>query len=398
MQFPVPSETFASLDVEALRDQGHDVSVYGMRPKHSKYEDLIKERGHVGMKASHFSLGAFVSFLHFSLCHPFMVVSLLGWVIYCCARTPKHLLKSLILIPSAIAIFSSVYREKPDIVHLFWGHYPSMIGYLTKKYMPSTIVSLFLGAQDLVSAYPGSVQLSRNTDLIFTHSRSNLPMMGEMGYEVSKVNVILRGVKLAPLDDHALTKFTKVSSPIFLTAGRLIEEKGFDDVIYIFRDILEKHPTAILHIAGDGPHRSYLEGLAFSLGVGSNVVFIGHVCQAELKGYMSKAGFFLLMSRYLSERLPNVVKEAMDQRCIVVTTDTVGIDELIDHTVDGYIVNKGNIDLALTYLYRCLSDLESALDIADRAHQKIGDKFDVHMSMKSYLNLWQGIIDLNRPS
>lgn len=396
MQFPVPSETFASLDVEALRDQGHAVSVYGLRFKHSEYEELMKKRGHTGMEAYHFSLVAVASFLQFSFCHPFMVTSLLWWVIYHCARMPKHLIKSLLLIPSVIAVFSSVYRTKPDIVHLFWGHYPSMVGYLTKKYMPNTIVSLFVGAHDLISGYPGSVQFSRNADLIFTHSESNLPMMGAMGYEVSRVNVILRGIKLTPLEDHTLTKFTKTSIPIFLTAGRLIEEKGFDDVIYIFRDIFEKYPTATLYIAGDGPHRPYLARLTISLGLERNVVFIGHVCQAELKGYMSKAGFFLLMSRYLSERLPNVVKEAMHQRCVVVTTDTVGIEELIDHTVDGYIVNKGDRDSARTYLYRCLFDIESAQYIVNCAHQKIVDKFDVNISMKSYLNHWQGIIDRNR--
>lgn len=398
MQFPVPSEAFASRDVEALVAKGHDVSVYGMRFKHSKYDDLIKERGHIGRKVSHFSLGAFLSFLQFSFCHPLMVLLLLWWIIYHCAYRPKHLLKSIILIPSVIAIFSSIYKKKPNVVHLFWGHYPSMVGYLTKKYMPKTVVSQFLGAHDLLSAYPGSLQLSLNADLIFTHSRSNLCIMRKMGYEVSKVHVILRGIKLSPFNHLALTKFKKVSSPILLTAGRLIEEKGFDDVIYIFSQFLGKYPTSVLYIAGDGPHQSYLERLVFSLGLENNVVFIGHVCQAELKDYMSKADFFLLMSRYLSERLPNVVKEAMEQRCIVVTTDTLGIDELVEHTVDGYIVKKGDIDSALTCLYRCLSDLEGALDIADCARQKISDKFDVNMSMKSYLDLWQSIIVSKRSS
>jgi glycosyltransferase involved in cell wall biosynthesis len=395
MQFPVPSETFASLEIETLSAQGHNISVYSMRFKHSKYDDLIKERGLTDIKVSHFSLGAFLFSLQFSFRHPLMVLSLFWWIICYCGHTPKHLFKSIILIPSVMAIFGSILRRKPNIVHLFWGHYPSMVGFLIKKYMSNTIVSQFLGAHDLLSAYPGSIQFSLNADLVFTHSRANLSLMETMGFDISKVHVIHRGIKLMPINKHALAKFKQESIPIFLAAGRLIEEKGFDDAIYTFAKVLEKYPSAVLYIAGDGPQRKYLELLASSMDLANKVIFIGHVCQTELKDYMSKAGFFLLMSRHPSERLPNVVKEAMYQRCIVVTTDTVGIDELIEHKVDGYIVKKNDIGFALNYLYMSLSDLEGALDIVDNAHQKMRNKFDVNMSMTSYLDLWQSEITSN---
>jgi glycosyltransferase involved in cell wall biosynthesis len=67
------------------------------------------------------------------------------------------------------------------------------------------------------------------------------------------------------------------------------------------------------------------------LGLEDKVMFLGHVSQKKLLVKMANANFFLLMSRYESERLPNVVKEAMYQRCIVVTSDTQGINELVNH-------------------------------------------------------------------
>ena len=54
------------------------------------------------------------------------------------------------LIPMSFYMFEKLKKEKPDIVHLFWGHYPSLVGYLVKKNMPDTKLSQFLGAYDLV--------------------------------------------------------------------------------------------------------------------------------------------------------------------------------------------------------------------------------------------------------
>lgn len=393
MQFPVPSETFASLDVESLRQQGQVVSVYGMRPRHVQFESLMAERGHTGLPVTHFSFASILVFLAFLLRHPLMTFSLLGWVFSCCAKTPKHLLKSLVLFPSAVSIFSTLLKEKPDVVHLFWGHYPSMVGYLVKRYMPNTVVSMFLGAHDLVSAYPGSVRLSEDADVIFTHSKSNLPLMSEMGIDKDKVNVVVRGTKLDFPIESASNKFDSLNEPVFLTAGRLIEEKGVDDVLRIFQGVLGDYPCAILYIAGDGPFRLRLEKMVSDLGLQGQVSFLGHVEQVELINVMSKTHFFLLMSRYPSERLPNVVKEAMYQECVVLTTNTYGIDELIEHGVDGFIVEKGDWESGLDSINTCLADGASAHSIAMKAKQKITEKFDVNVSMRNYIELWQVVKD-----
>ncbi|AHF02235.1 hypothetical protein THIAE_04380 [Thiomicrospira aerophila AL3] len=393
MQFPVPSETFASLDVESLRQQGQDVSVYGMRPKHVQFEKLMVERDHAGLSVTHFSFESILVFFAFLIRHPLMTFSLLGWVLSCCAKTPKHLLKSLVLLPSAISIFRSVLKRKPDVVHLFWGHYPSMEGYLVKRYMPNTVVSMFLGAHDLVSAYPGSVKLSEEADVIFTHSKSNLPMMSEMGIDKDKVNVVVRGTKLDFPVEGVANKFEELNEPIFLTAGRLIEEKGVDDVLRIFQGVLNNNPRAVLYIAGDGSFRPSLEKLVDNLGLQKYVFFLGHVDQVELIKVMSKTHFFLLMSRYPSERLPNVVKEAMYQKCVVVTTNTPGIDELIENGIEGFVVEKGDWKSGLAFINTCLEKDARASTIAMNAKQKIIEKFDVDVSMNTYIKLWQAAKD-----
>ena len=105
MQFPVPSETFLSLDVEALRNQGHEVSIYGLRPKHKRHSQLMLERGHEGLVVENFSFKTLVLSLWFCLRHPLMFLSLFYWVVKVSFKTPKHLLKSLVLLPSVMGHF-----------------------------------------------------------------------------------------------------------------------------------------------------------------------------------------------------------------------------------------------------------------------------------------------------
>lgn len=306
---------------------------------------------------------------------------------------PRHLVKSIILLPSAVSIFASIYKAKPDVVHLFWGHYPSMVGYLVKKIMPGTTMSMFLGAHDLVSAYPGSVSLSRKVDVLFTHSRSNLSMITQLGIDESKVNVVVRGTKLDFLTDGDINKCEKLSTPILLTAGRLIEEKGVDIVLKVFQGLLLTQPNAILYIAGDGPYKNSLMDMAKSLSTEKNMVFLGHIEQTELINVMARSHFFLLMSRYPSERLPNVVKEAMYQKCVVITTNTTGIDELIVNNVEGFIVGTHDADSALSYINGCLKDREKMRSISTAAKLKIKENFDVNISMTTYVKLWTDAIN-----
>lgn len=390
MQFPVPSETFASLDIETLCKKGHSIEVYGMRPNHAKHKNLIQDRNHEGLIVKNFSNDAFWKFLSFLICHPLICFSLLAWVAKGCILKPKLLLKSFILFPSAIFIFSAIHRAPPDIVHLFWGHYPSMIGYLVKKFIPNSKITMFLGAHDLMEQYPCSIALSRDADVIFTHSNSNLEMMNRLGIDTKSVQVILRGVSMDK--QQPISKKFDARKPSLLTAARLIEEKGVDDVLKIVSSLKSSACSPTLSIAGDGPELKRLRSLTVRLDLKENVVFLGHLRQIELLNLMACSDFFVFMSRYSSERLPNVVKEAMLHRCVVVTTDTVGIDELVANGTDGAVVKKGDISAASDFIQQCLSNPALIEKYSEQASKTIHEKFNVDLSMDAYISSWQRVL------
>src|SRR5690606_566776 len=162
--------------------------------------------------------------------------------------------------------YSDLKKYKPDVVHLFWGHYPAMVGVLVHKFFSESLVSMFLGAHDLEENYAGSVDLANRVKLVFTHANSNLKALVQMGIDTDSVHVVHRGTKISVVNT-GLERFNKMlDKPSFVTAARLIDEKGVDDVLRIFSSILDIYPMATLSIAGDGPQRKSLEALAADLG------------------------------------------------------------------------------------------------------------------------------------
>jgi len=396
MQFPVPSETFSSQDVEALRRQGHSVVVYGLRPRHKRHSQMMIERQHFDLRVINFGIRALWKFLTTCIFEPQVFFYILTWVFVKNRKAPRQLFKSVVLIPSVISIYSDLKKYKPDVVHLFWGHYPAMVGVLVHKFFSESLVSMFLGAHDLEENYAGSVDLANRVKLVFTHANSNLKALVQMGIDTDSVHVVHRGTKISVVNT-GLERFNKMlDKPSFVTAARLIDEKGVDDVLRIFSSILDIYPMATLSIAGDGPQRKSLEALAADLGCADQVTFLGHIAQTELVSLMSRSNFFILMSRYAAERLPNALKEAMLQGCVVVTTRTLGIEELVHHAVNGFVVDMGDCRTAFESVKKCIASPPLAKSIACVARKHVLENFDVDASMRKYVSIWEEEIRVRR--
>lgn len=394
MRFPLPSETFACNDVKDLIKKGHEVEVYCLREKHERHDELIVERGLQDVNIHHVSFGSFIPCLIWMLSHPLMFLSLFFWNFSQCITSPKHLLKSLMLIPAACLSFKDIKKKNPDVVHLFWGHYTSLTGYLVDKFLSKKVLTQFLGAHDLITQYPASFDLASRVDVLFSHSHSNIAAIDKILLVPRKVNIVFRGTVIDRSQPSKLDKFNNLSDPVFITACRLIEEKGVFEVLNVFTYVRQRYPSATLKIAGDGPDRIRLENHVKNLGLESYVTFLGHIDQKNLIEYMSDSHFFILLSRYASERLPNVVKEAMFQECVVFTTQTSGIEELIDDAVDGYVITNNKLPMLASYICDAFSDEVFLKDIAHAAREKIIRDFDISSCMDCYVAIWQEQIRL----
>jgi glycosyltransferase involved in cell wall biosynthesis len=387
MIFPSPSETFVANDVLALARLGIDVSVHALRGRRRDTERLIHERDLTGVRVTHATLFNVLRGLSCSLRRPILTARVTLWVLQHSGRRAVHLVKGLALIPRIMGLFAHLERDRPDVVHIYWGHYPSILGWLVLEQAPRTVVSMSLSAYDLLRGFPGSAAVGRRAHLISTWAAANVPAIALRGIPSETIHVSRQGVDLERV---RYRRFTKIPHRV-VAAGRLVKEKGMDDVLRAFAHVAAEYRDSTLVILGDGPDRQRLERLAASLGIGNATTFRGHIAHDEVFEELEVADLFLFLSRYAAERLPNVVKEAMACRCTVVTTDTLGIDELMRDGEHGRIVRKGDWEEAARCVIEAFANPESTQAMADAAQSVIFQRFDRLQLMRALVRKWEDL-------
>lgn len=382
IQFPAPSETFAGNDVRMLKKLGEDISVFAQRPPHSSYRRMVEDRGIADIPIVSCGLrenlvGIFLGFMQ-----PVLLFQLVRWLFSCDFDKPKHFLKCLALMPASFFVMYRLKQLRPDIVHLFWGHYPSLVGYLAQRVLPGAKLSMFLGAYDLEMELGISASLAKEAAFIFTHAEANLPQLSRMGVAADRVRVVYRGVDIDFLKARIPANHLKERARV-LTAGRLTSAKRTDRVLSLMTQL----PSSRLYVAGDGPELEDLKCLVELQGIKERTHFLGFLSQKDLFLEMAKSQFFIMLSDKEGERLPNVVKEAMFAGCVCIVSNTPGIEELIENGKTGFIV-PGAEPYAIVEIINGLSESELCR-IGQAARNSICEKFDLRVSMQRYLDSWR---------
>jgi glycosyltransferase involved in cell wall biosynthesis len=290
------------------------------------------------------------------------------------------------MVPRSLDFFAAIRRVRPDVVHLFWGHYPAIVGYLVRRHLNGTVLSMFLGAYDLRQRYPGSAALGRMADVVWTHAHANTRAMEALGVPRSRIRVMHRGIDIEAFSRH---RNGKIPYRV-MTAGWLSPEKGVRHVLAVFAKTRQRWPQASMVVLGDGPERANLMAIAESLGIASAVTFRGHVTPDEVGAEMAAAQIFVLMS--VVECLPNVVKEAMASGCACVVAETPGIEELVEDGVSSFVVAPDDVDAAtrrLDELFRCPERMAA---IAEAARDHVAAQFNVRRSMRTYQECWTELL------
>ncbi len=102
-----------------------------------------------------------------------------------------------------------------------------------------------------------------------------------------------------------------------MAMGRLVPQKGFDQLIRAFVAVAADFPEWRLEIYGEGPDRDTLEASVRTHGVSHVVSLPGRTTEGDAA--LATASIFALTSRY--EGFPNVLLEAMTHGCACVATD-----------------------------------------------------------------------------
>lgn len=122
----------------------------------------------------------------------------------------------------------------------------------------------------------------------------------------------------------------------FLYAGRLSSEKGVDILLRALASSNYK-----LKIAGRGPQETFLRQLVKDLKLSNQVDFLGQQGHESLAKLLDGA-IALTVPSIWYENMPLNILESLGRGCPVVASHIGGIPEIINHQVNGWLVEVGN--------------------------------------------------------
>jgi rhamnosyl/mannosyltransferase len=221
-------------------------------------------------------------------------------------------------------------RRPYDVVHV---HLPNPMGaasYLAsrkprKHRLVVTYHSDVVRQRRLGSLYAPVVdELLGRADAIVATSPNYLERSVVLQRFAKKCTVVPYGIDLG-LYEKTRERETQASAirarypgrSLLLAVGRLIYYKGFEHAIRA----LSLVPDAVLLIAGEGPLRGMLEGVARESGVADRVTFLGDVHNNHIAPYYLASDVYLLPSTAPSEAFGIVQIEALAAGVPVVNTD-----------------------------------------------------------------------------
>lgn len=177
---------------------------------------------------------------------------------------------------------------------------------------------------------------------------------------------------------------------VLFALGRLIDKKGFDDLLHAFAELPAEssgRPLFLL-VAGDGPAADRLKALSESLGLGSRVRWLGW---QQPEPFYAAADLFVCPSRH--EPLGNVILEAWNYRLPVVSTATDGAVELVDEGRTGLLAPCGD-PAALAARIREASRLSDndRKALGEAGHSCLQSRYSRAAVVGAYLELYQRLM------
>jgi colanic acid/amylovoran biosynthesis glycosyltransferase len=170
-----------------------------------------------------------------------------------------------------------------------------------------------------------------------------------------------------------------------VSVGRLIEKKGFPDLIAACAELRRREIDFNCTIIGDGPLESQLKEQIAASGLASSVQLTGPLPQSAIARQFAEARVFALPCK--SERdggkdnLPTVIMEAMAAGLPVVSTPIAGVPEMVQENVTGILVPPGDVTALADALAKLIADREVAQRLGQCGRELARAKFSIAVSV-----------------
>ena len=226
----------------------------------------------------------------------------------------------------------------------------------------------------------------RDAAQVITVSRFNVDYLEQQ--HGRRASLVYNGV---PLDAFPYTSPER-REPVVLAVGRLIEKKGFADLIEAAAILTREGAAFRCEIVGEGEERDALAARIAELGLEDRVRLLGARTPEQVQAHMRACAVLAVPCVVAGDGdrdgLPTVLLEAMALGTPCVGTDVTGIPEALVDEVTGLGVPQRDPAALAAALQRLLTDAALRVRLAEAARALVERRFSSAANTRRLRALW----------
>ena len=231
-------------------------------------------------------------------------------------------------------------------------------------------------------------QVLRGYDRVVGVSEPVRQRLLEAGVQSERICAIGNGIDVRPFETAKAVLREELGCREELIVGfvgRLSREKGADIYLRAAAVVLERRSSTHFVLAGDGPDRAMLEGLAKELGIEAKVTLLGR--RTDVPSIY--ASLDLLVSSSRMEGLPMAILEGMASGCALVATAVGEVPRVVSDGVTGRLVPAEDVVSLAEAILEMLGDAGRRRQMGVAAREVVARDFSAAAMTASYIELYK---------
>lgn len=219
----------------------------------------------------------------------------------------------------------------------------------------------------------------RKAKTVFFQNKTNMEFMLSKG--IAKRSYALLPGSGVNLDEHTFEPYPEGESPVkFVTVGRIMKDKGADEILYAAEKIKKDHPNVIFKLIGgfDGDYKDSVQK-AVDAGI---IEYLGH--QSDVHSYMKDAHAIVHASYH--EGLSNVLLEAAACGRPIIATDVAGCRETYEDGASGISFKAKDAEALVQAVNKFIAlPHQKKKEMGMAGRRKVENEFDRNIVIQKYI-------------
>lgn len=177
----------------------------------------------------------------------------------------------------------------------------------------------------------------------------------------------------------------KLETENLISIGRLSHEKGYLDLIDIFKELHQKYPDSKLNIIGDGPDRKKIEKKIRDNKLEDYIILHGFQEKEYINKYLEKSSVYIMTSYTESFGLVLLEAFAYGIPCVAYSS-AEGANEIISDNWDGYLIKDRDENKMIKRICELLSNRNRRLIMGANGIKK-AQEFNTQKTKQKWIEI-----------